>query len=35
MSVRYDGTVRNANDLIIQYIFIFSNGINQLTQTSS
>lgn len=33
MSVRYDGTVRNANDLIIQYTY-GENGINQLTQTS-
>jgi DNA-directed RNA polymerase II subunit RPB1 len=33
MSVRYDGTVRNANDLIVQYVY-GENGINQLTQTS-
>jgi len=33
LSVRYDGTVRTANDTIIQYIY-GENGINQLTQTS-
>lgn len=33
MNVRYDGTVRNSNDLIIQYVY-GENGINQLTQTS-
>ena len=33
LSVRYDGTVRAANDTIIQYIY-GENGINQLTQTS-
>ena len=33
MSVRYDGTVRNANDLIVQYVY-GENGINQLTQTA-
>jgi|UniRef100_A0A6C0IUM0 DNA-directed RNA polymerase II subunit RPB1 len=33
LSVRYDGTVRTANDTIIQYIY-GQNGINQLTQTS-
>ena len=33
MSVRYDGTVRAANDDVIQYLY-GENGINQLTQTS-
>ena len=33
LSVRYDGTVRAANDTIVQYIY-GENGINQLTQTS-
>ena len=33
LCVRYDGTVRTANDTIIQYIY-GQNGINQLTQTS-
>jgi DNA-directed RNA polymerase II subunit RPB1 len=33
LAVRYDGTVRSANDTIIQYIY-GENGINQLTQTS-
>ena len=32
LSVRYDGTVRVANETIIQYIY-GENGINQLTQT--
>ena len=33
LSVRYDGTVRTANNLIVQYIY-GENGINQLTQTN-
>ncbi len=33
LSVRYDGTVRAANNLIVQYIY-GENGINQLTQTN-
>ena len=32
LSVRYDGTVRTANNIIVQYIY-GENGINQLTQT--
>ena len=33
LAVRYDGTVRAANNTIVQYIY-GENGINQLTQTS-
>ena len=32
ISVRYDGTIRSSNNMMIQYIY-GENGINQLTQT--
>ena len=32
LSVRYDGTIRSSNNMMIQYIY-GENGINQLTQT--
>ena len=32
LSVKYDGTIRTANNQIIQYVY-GENGINQLTQT--
>ena len=32
LSVKYDGTIRSANNQVIQYVY-GENGVNQLTQT--